>query len=364
MMTRSDLTELSRALEGELVLSVYLARENDDPGMGAVWRKRLEVALDDLRSDLEGRAPAELSAFERATGWVTSSVDSFGRVLPHEGWCALATENRLWLAEPLPFRPQELVRWRVGATVAPYLRALKSDRPAVLAVLSGMHADVYRYAEGRFSEAAEVHAEWPAAEAADVGMSKRASTVSGVRGATRTDYVKRTRDENRRRHRKHLEETLAEMAGEEGVIVLGGTQKAISAVRKDLEAAFAGRIAEAPELAFDTAREELFPHLRSAVSRLTEERQNRFLDECADPHRGCVGWNETYRALAAGAVDTLLLSRGLIESSPDDAERLVRLALAQRADVEEVGGELGDRLAGELGGTAARLRFVPASLQA
>ena len=70
-----------------------------------------------------------------------------------------------------------------------------------------------------------------------------------------------------------------------------------------------------------------------------------------------MGWNETYRALAAGAVDTLLLSRGMIEASPDDAERLVRLALAQGADVEELGGELGGRLAGDADGVAARLRF-------
>jgi hypothetical protein len=40
------------------------------------------------------------------------------------------------------------------------------------------------------------------------------------------------------------------------------------------------------------------------------------------------------------------------------------LALAQGAAVEEVGGDLGARLMGEAGGICARLRFVPASLQA
>jgi hypothetical protein len=252
----------------------------------------------------------------------------------------------------------------LGATVAPYVRALKVGRPAVLAVLSSLHADLYRTDGSELSGPLELRAEWPPAEAADVGVSKRASRTTGVRGTTRGDYVKRAREENMRRHRKNLEEALREMAGAEGVIVLGGTQKAISAVRKGLEAAFPGRIAEDAELAFDSPPDMLLAHLRVAASRLTEERQARFVDDCAGPGHGCGGWNETYRALAAGAVDTLLLARELVESSPDDAERLVRLAVAQGAEVEEAGGSVSERLMRESGGVASRLRFVPASLNA
>ena len=364
MMTRGGLAELSRALENEMVLSVYLARESEDPGQGSAWRKRLEVALGDVRSDLEAGAPEELGAFTQASDRVMSGLESFGRVLPHEGWCAFATEERVWLAEALPFRPHEFVRWRLGASLAPYVRSLKIGRPAVLAILTRMHADLYRYDAGELSDVIELHAERLPAEAGDVGISKRASMATGVRGVTRTDYVQRAQDENTRRHRKNLEEAVLEMAGEDGVVVLGGTQKAISAVRKDLDETLPGRIAEEPELAFDTARDDLIAHLRTAVSRLTEERQARFLDGCADPHRGSNGWNGTYRALAAGAVDKMLIARGMIESTPDDAERLVRLALAQGAGVEDVGGGLGDRLMSESGGVAARLRFVPASLRA
>jgi stalled ribosome rescue protein Dom34 len=244
------------------------------------------------------------------------------------------------------------------------VRSLKVRRPAVLAVLTRLHTDLYRYENGEFSEPTKLHAEGSPAEAADVGVSKRASMASGVRGSTRTDYVKRAQDEDVRRHRKHLQETLLEMAGEDGVVVLGGTQKAISAVRTDLEGALGGRLAEAPELAFDTAREELIAHVQAAVSRLTEDRQAAFLEDCSNPRRGSHGWNDTYRALAAGAVDRLLIARSMIATVPDDAERLVRLALAQGAEVEEVGGDLDGRLMKEAGGVVARLRFVPASLQA
>jgi len=364
MTRRDDLAGFSRALEGRMVLSVYIARENEDPGMGSAWMKRLEVRLGELRADVEAMTPSDVAAFDRAAGWVLTSVESFGRVLPHEGWCAYATEDRLWLAEALPFRPPEIVRWRLGAAVAPYVRALKEERPIVLAVLSGLHANVYRYEHGELSAPMELHAEWPPAEAGDVGISKRASRASGVRGATKTDYTKRTQDENVRRHHKQLEDVLLEMAGESDVVMLGGTQKALHAVRKDLEEMFRGRLAELPEVTYDSPREELINHLRAAASRLTEKRQAELLEACEDPHKGSTGWNETYRALAAGAVDKLLVARGMVEATPDDAERLVRLALAQGAAVEEVGGELASRLASEDGGVCARLRFVPASLQA
>lgn len=364
MNGRNDLAELSRQLEERLVLSVYIARENEDPGKGPAWMKRLEVALGDVRADVEATTPEDLEAFDQALELVMSSLEPFGRILPYEGWCAFATDDRIWLAEGLQYRPREMVRWRLGATVAPYVRSLKVERPAVLAVLSSLHANVYRYDDGELSGPLELRAEWPSAEAGDVGISKRASRASGVRGVTKTDYTKRAEEENARRHRKQLEDTLRDLAGDADLVMLGGTQKAITGASKDLAEAFRGRIAELPQISFDSSRDELVEHIRVAASRLTEERQAALLERCSDPHQGATGWNETYRALAAGAVDRLLVSRGMIETSPDDAERLVRLALALGAEVEEVGGEPGARQMREAGGVAARLRFVPASLQA
>jgi len=141
-------------------------------------------------------------------------------------------------------------------------------------------------------------------------------------------------------------------------VVLGGTVKAISATRKDLDGRLGGRIVAAPEVSFDSTEAELAATVATAASTLTRMRQARLLDACADAgDRASRGWNQTYRALAAGAVDTLLVARGLVEASTDDAERLVRLALAQGAVVEELGEELGDRLMTEAEGVAARLRF-------
>ncbi len=358
MLTRRDLVDLTKAHEQDMVLSVYLARQGSDPGDRGAWRLRLEAALDEIRACIDRDAPGDRQSFEKAAEHIGSGLEDFGRVLPDEGWSAFATAERLWRADPLPFRPTELVRWRQGVYAAPYVRALKSTRPITLAVLTRLHATIYRYQDGELGVGQELHADWPAAESADVGVSKRAATATGVRGATRTDYTERTVTENAKRLRKELADALTTAAGEEGGVVLGGTVKAITSVRRDLEAKLPGRIVEAPEVSFDSSTAELEEAVGRAASALTRIRQTRLLDACDDAgDRASRGWNETYRALAAGAVDTLLVARGLIESTPDDAERLIRLALAQGAEVEELGEEMGERLKSESEGVAARLRF-------
>jgi hypothetical protein len=185
-MTYEDLALLSKAREHELVLSVYVARESSDPGDRGAWRLRLDGALEEIRAHIGRETPAELSTFEKAAEFVSSGLESYGRVLPDEGYAAFATEERLWHAEALTFSPFDVVRWRQGVYIAPYLRTLKGQRPVTLAMLSRMHATLYRYLDGVLEPGVELRADGPAAEAADVGVSKRASTVSGMRGITRT----------------------------------------------------------------------------------------------------------------------------------------------------------------------------------
>lgn len=358
MLTRQDLADLSRGHEKDMVLSVYLARHNSDPGDRGAWRLRLEGALDGIRSALERETPEDVPAFESAAKQVERGLDSYGRVLPSEGWSAFATAERLSHAEPLPFPPLDVVRWRQGIYAAPYVRSLKSSRPVILAMVERLHATLYRYQGGELGQGMELRADWPAAEAGDVGVSKRAATASGRRGVTRTDFTRRALDENARRLRIEIAQAIEELAGPDGGVVLGGTPKATSALRKELEAKMPGRVVDAPELSFDSSRTELIEAVAHGASALTRMRQTELLDHTASVgERAARGWNQTYRALAAGAVDTLLLSRRLIETAPDDAERLVRLALAQGSDIEELGDELGERLSAESEGVAARLRF-------
>ena len=70
-----------------------------------------------------------------------------------------------------------------------------------------------------------------------------------------------------------------------------------------------------------------------------------------------MGYEETEQALAEMRVDIPLLSRARTRENPEDADRLIGLAFAGGAHVEEVSGAAADKLDTESEGIAARLRF-------
>ncbi len=358
MLTTRELTSLSRGHEKDLVLSVYIARDGSDPGARGAWRLRVDGAIGAIRAGLAEQSPDDLASFDRASALIGAALEGFGRVLPFEGWLGFATADELIHAEGLPFTPPELVRWRQGIYIAPYSRALKSARPVVMVVLDGWHARLFEYLDGQMSPAQELSADRFSVDASDVHGSKRATSTTGMRGVTRTEHAQKILDEETKRLRKQVVESIVQMAGDDGGVALCGTPKATAAAKKDLEDKLPGRVVEISEPSFDSTEAELVAGAATAASELTKARQTRLLEVCAQaPDRGSFGLERTYDALAAGAVDTLLVARPLIENAPDDAERLVRLALAQGAEVEEIGNDVGARLWQESEGVAARLRF-------
>jgi hypothetical protein len=358
MLTRRALAELSKEHEEELVLSVYIARDGSDPGARGAWRLRLDGALGAVRAGIE-QEKGDLAAFDRAAASIAAALDGFGRVLPQEGWLGFATADGLFHAEGIPFAPPDLLRWRQGIYAAPYVRALKSTRPVVMALLDGWRARLFEYLQGQMTPAQEMAADRDPVDASDVHGSKRATSTTGMRGETRTEYAQRSLDEESKRLRKQVVETVVHMIGDNGGgVALCGTAKATAAVKKELEEKLPGRVVEISEPSFDSSDAELAAGAAAAASVLTKARQARLLESCTQvPDRASCGWRRPYLALAAGAVDTLLVARTLIERAPDDAERLVRLALAQGADGEELGADIGARLRQEGEGVAARLRF-------
>jgi hypothetical protein len=356
MLTRRALAELSRAHEDELVLSVYIARDGSDPGVRGAWRLRLDGALGTIRAGL-AQEGADVADFDRASASIGAVLDGFGRVLPHEGWMGFATAQGMIHAEVLPFAPPELVRWRQGIYTAPYARALKSARPVVMAILEGWRARLFEYVDGDMQPVEELVAE-VALDVSDVHGSKRGTSRTGMRGETRNESSQKILDEESKRLRKQVLASILRMAGNNGGVALCGTQKATTAVRRELEDRVPGRVVELSEPTFNSTEGELARGAAAAASELTKVRQASLLETCTQaPAHGSLGWRRTYHALAAGAVDTLLVARPLIESAPDEAERLVRLALAQGADVEELGDDIGARLWKEGEGVGARLRF-------
>jgi stalled ribosome rescue protein Dom34 len=76
--------------------------------------------------------------------------------------------------------------------------------------------------------------------------------------------------------------------------------------------------------------------------------------------KGVTGIQATREAMQAGAVHEVLLTSAFIDRQPDDAEDVVRAAMAQRARVELVSGNGAMLLDNKAEGVGALLRFTTA----
>jgi hypothetical protein len=360
MMTHHELAELSRGQRDEMVLSIYLAREHTDPGKLDVWKKRLTAATASERRRVEDESPDDVAIFDHALQLIMSSVASIGRVLPHSGWVAFATGDRLLRSEGLPFAPLNVVRFRKGAYVGPYLRSQDYTRPIAVALVDRWRARLFRYQHGDLHESKDLLGNPGELDVSGSGMRKGAASVSGVRGATRSDAASRALDTETERFRRQVAAEVLAMAGESGGVALGGAKGAVRALRAMLEDDLEGRFVELFYLDLEASSDELMLSVEEAASRLSAASHTQLLDACEHSAGGAgLGWNNVQRALAAGAVETLVLSEGLLESSPDATEELLILALEKGATVEAIRGEAGRRLLHDWDGVATRLRFEP-----
>src|SRR5690606_34871808 len=127
--------------------------------------------------------------------------------LPSRGWGAFASPDGLLHAGPTPTPTPDLVRWELGAHVAPWIRALKLSRPVTAVVADRRHARILAYLEGELHEQVVIPAEEVELDAEQ--LSTRAATHTGVRGATGTDVAQRVEERTVRRLVRDVVEALA-----------------------------------------------------------------------------------------------------------------------------------------------------------
>ena len=363
MLTHDRLVKLYRDLEHQNVLSVYVNGDQHDPAQRDAWRTRLESGIAALRrriesSDGDGQIGDFDLAWEHVAGELRPLEDAF---LAHRGWVAFAAADRLWYAEGLPAAMPDLVRWEPGIRVAPYVRALKQERPVVVAVADSRKARLFEHVDGEMRELDGVRADTFVGDLTDVGMRKSPARSSGQRGETSSDHAQRLLEVAAERMLKDLAAVIEDHAGAHGAVVLGGTPEMVRHLAQTLPKRFDGRVAERPSLSVDMSLPQIRDEVRSAAGDLSERAHLRLVTELADAARsgalGSLGPEATEIALKEGRVDTLLLSRAFIREHPDYADRCVGAAFGQGADVEEVSGDAGAALDHEGAGVAARLRF-------
>jgi peptide subunit release factor 1 (eRF1) len=258
------------------------------------------------------------------------------------------------------------VAWQRGIRAAPYVRALKQERPVLVVLVDGRRARLFEQVEGSITEMEGLLAEVEGGDLAEQGIRKRPARASGVRGATATDQGQRLREVAAERLRKEVADLIQERSREDGIVVLGGADDAVKRVLTLLPRGLQGRVAQRAGLHLDMSHAEVREAIRAAAGDLSEQGHLALVTGVVDAARaggkGSLGPEETMKALEGMRVDTLLLSRAFIQEHPALADRAVALAFSQSAYVEELSGEAGSRLDQEGDGVAARLRFLAGSV--
>lgn len=363
MLSRERLVELFQDLREQDVLSVYVDADQRDPAQRDAWRIHLDGEIARLRRGLEGAGGAALPGFDAAWGRVAECLRSEVHAsMPKRGWVAFATADRLRYAEGVPAHMPHLVAWQRGLRAAPYVRALKQERPVLVVLVDGRRARVFEHVEGALTEHEGMLADADVGDLTDVGMRKGSARASGVRGETSTDQGRRLREVAAERLRRQLAELIDGRVGQDGIVVVGGTEEAQKQLVALLPRRLDGRVALRRSLHLDMSAAEIREEIRAAAGDLSEQGHHALVAEVVDAARsggkGTLGAQPTFEALQGMRVDTLLLSRAFIREHPDPADHAVGLAFSQGASVEEVSGQAGGRLDREAEGIAARLRFV------
>jgi len=365
MLTKAELLTLFEDLQDKDVLSVYVNAEEHDPANRDAWRVRLTGEIGRLRRRLAEENGDGADAFEASWSLVEGHLRARVDGLPGaRGWVAFATSEELWHADGVPASMPDLVRWQRGIHVAPYIRALKQERPVTVVLVDARRARVFHQAEGAITEHEGLLADTYVGDLTDVGMRKSSARASGMRGETSTDQAQRLLEVAGERMRKEVAALVVERAGNDGIVVVGGPTESVKKLAALLPRSLDGRVAERPRLHLDMSAAELREEIRGAAGDLSEAGHRALVREVADAARaggkGALGKDDTLKALHAHQVETLLVSRSFLHDHPAVADLAVGLAFSQGGDAVEVSGEAGELLDREADGVGARLRFLRA----
>jgi hypothetical protein len=362
MLTAPELQDLTRELAGVPVLSLYVDARVTDPAMRHAWRPAMTAALRAERERLTDDGAR--AAFDRAARFVEDPVPPLDGAWGTPGWAAFVTADGPRYAAALPVRVPTLATWRDGPLVSPYLRALKQHRPVIVAIASPRSVRLYRYALNELEAlpGLTLPADDDSGTTPTRSPAPRGSAYPAARGALDTEHAARRQRAEFQRLAIALAHRLAELAGHDGWILLGGTTMWARLAADALPADLADRALVSPELDHGDADDAIIRLAKDAATTLRAAHGsvmlNQLLERAGAGGRASAGVPATQRALHARAVDQLLLSPAFVSEQPMLAEDVARAALAQSADVEVLSGDAATQLDRAAGGIAARLRFA------
>ncbi|MGH7677776.1 MAG: hypothetical protein ACRENU_04865 [Gemmatimonadaceae bacterium] len=360
MQNLSQLTSLERSLRNARVLSVYLDGTATDPAQQRTWRTRLEQSIADLREWLGDSPHAEREEFEQCVQLLVHEVARLGSGVGAPGWVAFITATRVPAAQALPVAMPTRAFWSTGASIGPYLRALKEHRAVIVAVVDSRRANLYRYQFGALRRVTTVRAHHAVREPSHMGAAPSRGFHSGTHGETGHDAAQRGLREGRHRMLDQAAHRIESLAGPNAWVLIGGIPEAAHELTERLSTIASSRVAHFEGLDVHATPAELRSAARSAASALREDMERMEIAGIADHEAAqgvaALGPADTRRTLDEARVRVLYLTHRYLDDHAFEAEDAVRAAIRQGAVVEEVSGRAAALLDGH-GGMAARLRY-------
>jgi hypothetical protein len=368
MLHLQDIVNLERKLRNGYVLTVYVNSSLSNPAEKNAWRTILDKGVADARRHALRKEHGDEQLFDAAVKQLYEALPDTSDVHSGKGWVGFFAPGETLMAQKLSASVPDLVAWDMGAHVSPLFRALKQMTPVILLLADSRAVHVHRYMEGSLEEVEKMEAEMVVGPVYHMGDTPRAGFHAGVRGVTGTDEAERVSRAAATRMYTDAIEHATKLAGDDGWILLGGTSEACSDMNNLLPPRFRERTLTVDSLHMRSRPDELADAARAGASALRGRKAARTVETLAEfagaGGKGTVGVVPTLSALREHAVQTLYFSKRLMETYPDLAESLVRLALQQSAEIEQLSGSAAEKLDAEFDGIAARLRFVHGSAKA
>lgn len=357
MLAPEQLADLYKRHRKDHVLSIYLDADQHDFAERGKWRIALKTAVSQEREKA-----ADAKVFDRALEHLQEPLnESDGSFLSGRGWVGFATAEGVLHSESLPVPMPNLVRWEDGLRVAPYARALKQARPVVAVIIDSRKARILRYRMGLLSQRDFLEADTYLGDLTDVHVAKVASNHSGIRGKTGTDAAQNFLDVERERLVGRVAQEVRDEVGKDGLLIIGGADRTVDALAKELGDFAGDRRRTVHSLNFDMSDAEIRDEVEATASEISSGLHDEIMDRVVEGARSdgdaCLGEEETERALVEARVDTLLIADTFREANPDRADHFEGAAFEHGAQVIEVGREVGERLQREGGGVGALLRY-------
>jgi hypothetical protein len=365
MLTQTQLSALHRAHRDERVLSAYVDGSIADPAGQRTWRLHVERAIKDLRSWLDDSARDEREDLDHCVGVLEEQLGAFDPTVGAPGWVAFITRSGLVDAHALPVQVPTRIVWSSGACLAPYLRALAEAQPVLVAVVDASRAELYRYQFGKIEKMQLLRAHHVMEPPSHMGGSSGEGFHPGTRGSTGADAAQQSLLEARDRMLKEAAERLTEIAGNTGLMLIGGIPVVAARLEELLSAVAPGRVMRLEHLDVHSSEAMIADAAKGGAAEWRDARDadriSAVVDRAGASGLGILGATATRNALAADSVHELFVTRSYLEDHPAEAESVVGAAYDQAAIVEELSGSAAELL-DSFGGIGASLRFRPAQV--